>query len=170
MGGYSFFSSSETDKFKLSPKGPTYGGFIGIGKDFVGLEGFYQTFSTSSKIKHEGETGEVNYNANAFGAALRFSFQLFYLRLGLGNYTLSQDVKLDNAANIPPAERAYGIDDGASHTGVLYGIGVHNKFKIGRASLDLTRHQISGVGSYTAISLGLSWVLPDSLFSVSNTN
>lgn len=163
-GGYSFFSSDATSEYKINPKGPTFGGFIGVGKDFVGLEAFYQSLKTTSDIRHEGEKGEVIYGAQGYGAALRFSFQTFYLRLGLGRYTLKDEIKLETDTNIEPARDVYNINDGVSKMGVLYGVGIHHKFAIGRFFIDYTRHQITSVGAYNSVSAGFSWVLGDNFF------
>lgn len=163
-GGYSFFSSDTTSEYKLNPKGPTFGAFFGAGRDFVGLEGFYQSLKTTSDITHEGEKGEVTYGAQAFGAALRFSFQSFYLRLGLGRYTLKDEIKLETDTNLEPAKDVYNINDGLSKMGVLYGIGLHHKYRIGRLFIDYTRHQITGIGAYNSVSVGISWVLSDRFF------
>jgi len=165
-GSWTGFTSSETDKYKLSPKGIGYGGILGVGKDFVGLEAFYQTFNAEGDIKHEGEKGKINMNAQAYGAALRFSFQSFFLRLGAGRYMLDQSIDLATTANRAAAEDIYNIQDsGTAKNGMLFGIGVHGKFAIGRMYLDYTRHQIASVGGYDTISLGLVWPFPESIFT-----
>lgn len=168
-GSYSFFSSPEFRDLKVSSKGPGYGALIGVGKDFVGLEAFYQTLNSEGDIKHEGEKAKINMNAAAFGAALRFSFQSFFLRLGVAQYSLDQSVDIDNATNRRAAEDVYKIQNDSA-MGVLFGIGVHGKFRIGRLYLDYTRHQISSVGNYDAISFGAVWLIPDRLFSISSGN
>ena len=167
MGGQTWFGSSEFDKYKVSAKGPSYGGFVGIGKDFVGLELFVQQLNAEGKIKHEGESGKINMNALGYGAALRFSFQLLFLRLGVGRYNLDQSIDLNTAANIPAAEEVYNVQsEGTTKNGILFGAGVHSKFKIGRVYLDYTRHQIADTGHYDSLSFGLSWAIPDRLFAV----
>jgi len=169
-GNYSFFSNSDLRDQKVSPKGLGYGAMLGIGKDFVGLEAFYQKFNATGKIKHEGETADINTNASALGALLRFSFQAFFLKLGVARYSLDQSVDISNDTNRAAAEDIYNIQDGANKMGVLFGIGVHGKFSIGRLYLDYTRHQISSVGNYDTVEAGIVWNLPDRLFSVGGRN
>lgn len=164
-GSYSYFTSPELKDYKVSPKGIGYGAMVGVGKDFVGLEAFYQNFKTEGDVNHEGEKAKINMNATALGAALRFSFKSFFLRLGAGHYSLDQSIDLKNSANIPAANDVYNIHKkGNGKMGMLFGIGVHEKFRIGRLYLDYTLHQIPKVGNYNALSLGMVWALPDSLF------
>lgn len=66
--GYGNYSSEALSKYKVSPKGFNYGGFVGVGRDFVGLEGFYHSFATSGKVKHDGANYDINTNASALGA------------------------------------------------------------------------------------------------------
>lgn len=164
-GGYNFFSSPETKDYKVNAKGSGYGALVGVGKDFVGLEAFYHVLNAKGDIKHEGEKGELTMNANVIGAALRFSFQSFFLRLGTGRYSLDQKVDLATATNVAPAEDIYNVQNG-SKMGVLFGIGVHQKFALGRFYLDYTRHQITSVGGYDSLSLGIVWPIPDKLFAI----
>lgn len=165
--GYGSYTSKELSEFKVNPKGVGYGAILGMGKDFVGLEGYYEKLTTKGDIKHEGEKGTLTSDATALGVAVRFSFQSFFLRLGTGQYTLDQSVELPTESNVTPASKAYGlVESGESKNGVLLGLGVHRKLSIGRLCLDYTRHQISGGTSFDSLSLGLVWAIPDKLFSV----
>ncbi len=162
--GYSSFGSEEVDEYKLSQKGPAYGGFLGIGKDFVGLEGFYQKFTTSGKIKHDGGSHDYVTNATAIGAALRFSFNVFYARLGFGRYKLEQEIDIEDKSSSLAANDIYNVQDGESKNGVLFGLGAHKNFRSFVTFIDYSRHQITGAGNYDVISVGLSFNLPERLF------
>lgn len=163
--GYSMFSSKSLEEYKVSAKGPTYGGFLGIGRDFVGLELFYQDFQTEGKIKHDGGSYDLIGNAKAMGAALRFSFDMFYLRLGVAKYTLNQSLDIDDATVRSSAEAVYDIqDEGSKANGAIYGIGVHRKFSSLRTFIDYTRYQINSIGTYDTISVGVSFAISDNLF------
>lgn len=168
-GGYNFFSSPETKDYKVNAKGSGYGALVGVGKDFVGLEAFYHVLNAEGDIKHEGEKGQLTMNASVIGAALRFSFQSFFLRLGTGRYSLDQKVDLATASNVSPAEDIYNVQNG-SKMGVLFGIGVHQKFSLGRFYLDYSRHQITSVGGYDSLSLGIVWPISDKLFAIGKGN
>lgn len=159
--GYGNYSSEALSDYKVSPKGFNYGGFVGVGRDFVGLEGFYHSFATSGKVKHDGANYDINTNASALGAALRFSFQLFYLRLGLARFELDQSLDIDNDSTRQAAEAVYDINEGAK-TGVLYGVGFHRKLgNTFRGFVDFTRYQITGVGYYHTYSMGISFAIPE---------
>lgn len=165
--GYSAFSSEQTKEYKLNQKGPSYGGFFGIGKEFVGLEAFYQNFETTGKIKHDGGKYDYTTNANVMGGALRFSFNTFYARLGFGRYTLKQEVKIDDESERSAAEEIYNIQDGEKKNGVLFGLGAHRRF--GNSVLtfiDYSRHQISGIGNYDVISVGVAFNISDRIFGL----
>ena len=73
--GYSMFTSASLKEYQVNPKVTSYGGFVGHGKDFLGLEAFYQNFTTKGDIEHDGETQTLTTNAAAIGVALRFSFE-----------------------------------------------------------------------------------------------
>lgn len=163
--GYSMFSSKSLDEYKVSTKGPTYGGFIGVGRDFVGLELFYQDLQTQGKIKHDGGSYDITENAKAMGAALRFSFEIFYLRLGVARYTLDQSLDIADASVRSSAEAVYDIqEEGSKGNGAIYGIGLHRKFKSVRTFIDFTRYQINSVGNYDTISAGISFAISDNFF------
>lgn len=163
--GMQSYNSSAMDKYKVHPKGNSYGAFFGMGRDFVGLEAFYQNFETKGKIKHDGGNYDLEANAKAFGAALRFSFEMFYMRLGLAQYNLSQAVKIDDATTRRTAEEVYDIQNG-SKNGMMYGVGLHKKMGSARIFLDYTRYQITQVGSYDTISAGIAFAIPDRFFDV----
>lgn len=163
--GYGVFGSEALEEYKVSPKGFNYGGFIGIGRDFVGLEGFYHQLDTTAKIKHDGANYDINTNATAMGAALRFSFQVFYLRLGLAKFDLDQSLDIDDDSTRQAAEEVYDIQEG-SKNGVVFGLGFHRKLgNTIRGFVDFTRYQITGVGHYDTISAGVSFSIPDRFLS-----
>lgn len=163
--GYGVFGSDELKEYKVSPKGFNYGGFIGIGRDFVGLEGFYHKLDTAAKIKHDGESYDITTNATAMGAALRFSFQFLYLRLGLAKFDLEQSLDIANDSTRQAAEDLYNIQDGTSKNGVVFGLGFHNKLgSSSRVFIDFTRYQITGIGQYDTVSAGISFSIPDRFF------
>ena len=162
--GYSSFGSDETKEYKLNQKGPSYGAFLGIGKDFVGLEGFYQNFSTTGKLKHDGGSYDYTTNAMAMGAALRFSFNVFYARLGFGRYKLEQKIDIEDESSLSAANEIYNVQDGVSKNGVLFGLGAHKNFRSFVTFIDISRHQITGIGNYDVISAGISFNLPERLF------
>ncbi len=162
--GYSSYGSEETDEYKLSQKGPSYGAFLGIGKDFVGLEGFYQKFTTTGKIKHDGGSYDYSTDATAIGGALRFSFNVFYARLGFGRYKLNQKIDIADPSSSAAADDIYNVQNGTSKNGVLFGLGAHKNFGRMVTFIDYSRHQIAGIGNYDVISAGISFNLPESLF------
>lgn len=163
--GLSTYNSDPLEKYHVTPKGNSYGGFFGIGRDFVGIEGFYQNLATSGKIKHDGEKYGITTNATAIGAALRFSFEMFYLRLGLAQYKLDQSVDIADENIRRTAEEVYEIQNG-SKNGMLYGVGIHKKMGSSRLFVDYSRYQITGVGSYDTISAGIAFAIPDRFFDV----
>lgn len=163
--GLTTFGSDATEEYNVTPKGSSYGGFFGIGRDFVGIEGFYQSIATSGKIKHDGEKYDLTKNATAMGAALRFSFEMFYLRLGFAQYKLDQSVDISDETTRRAAEEVYDIQN-ETKNGVLYGIGVHKKVKSARIFLDYSRYQITGIGAYDNISVGIAFAIPDRFFNV----
>ncbi len=162
--GYSSYGSEETDEYKLSQKGPSYGAFLGVGKDFVGLEGFYQKFTSTGKIKHDGGSYDYTTDATAMGAALRFSFNVFYARLGFGKYKLDQKIDIEDQSSLNAANDIYNVQNGTSKNGVLFGLGAHKSFGRMVTFIDYSRHQIAGVGNYDVISAGISFNLPESIF------
>lgn len=162
--GLTTFTSDALDEYNVTPKGSTYGGFLGIGRDFVGIEGFYQTLSTTGKVKHDGEKYDITENATALGAALRFSFELFYLRLGVAQYKLDQSLEIDDETILRAAEEVYDIQTG-SKNGLLFGVGFHKKVKSARVFIDYSRYQITGVGAYDSISAGIAFAIPDRFFN-----
>lgn len=164
--GYNMFSAEALDEYKVNPKGMTYGGFIGIGRDFVGLELFYQDLKSEGTIKHDGGTYDITENAKAMGAALRFSFEVIYLRMGLARYTLDQSLAIDDASVRTSAEAVYDIqEEGTKKNGAIFGIGAHRKFKSIRTFIDYTRYQINGIGHYDTFSAGVSFSFSDNFFS-----
>ncbi len=164
--GYSMFSSDSLKEYKVSSKGPTYGAFLGIGRDFVGLEGFYQSFTASGKVKHDDGTHNLETNAVAMGLALRFSFELLYLRLGVARYTLDQSLDIGDDDSRQAGEVIYDIQEkGATKNGVLYGIGLHHKFSWCRGFIDFSRYQINSIGNYDAFTAGLSFTIPERWFN-----
>lgn len=163
--GLTTFSSDPLEKYHVTPKGNSYGGFFGIGRDFVGIEGFYQNITTSGKIKHDGDKYDISTNATALGAALRFSFEMFYLRLGLAQYKLDQSVDISDDQTRRTAEQVYEIQNG-SKNGMLYGVGIHKKMGSARLFVDYSRYQITGVGAYDNISVGIAFAIPDRVFNV----
>lgn len=163
--GYNMFSTDTLDEYKVNPKGMGYGAFLGIGRDFVGLELFYQDLKSEGTIKHDGGTYDITENAKAMGAALRFSFEVIYLRLGLARYTLDQSLAIDDESVRESAEALYDIqEEGTIKNGALFGIGAHRKFKSIRTFIDYTRYQITGIGHYDTFSVGISFALSDNLF------
>lgn len=166
-GGYQAFSSPSVDKYKVAMKGPTFGGFVGVGKDFVGLEGFYQDLSSSGSIKHDGETYTFDNKIQAYGAALRFSFSSIYLRLGYAHYRMDQSLGISDESIRAPAEAVYDIQKETNKSGVLYSLGYHGGLgRSARYFIDYTRYQITGVGHVNAVSVGISFKLTlDRFFS-----
>jgi hypothetical protein len=165
--GYDFYSSKVLEKYKVAPKGPTYGAFLGFGREFVGLEFFYQAFASEGKIKHDGGDYKIQENATALGAALRFSFEVLYLRMGLARYTLDQKVDVDDATARQTAEAVYEIEEkNAKRNGVIFGAGLHTKLGPGRIFLDFTRYQIYSIGHYDTISVGMSFAIPERWFNL----
>ena len=162
--GYGRYTSEATDKYKLNQKGPTYGGFFGFGKEFVGVEGFYQKLDTSGKIKHEGESYDLKSGASGVGAAFRLSFNAFYLRAGIGRYTMNQSVNASDATNRRAIEQLYDVQNDVSKNGFLFGLGLHKRIGGVVTFLDFTRHQVSSIGNYDTLSFGLSFNLPESFF------
>ncbi len=162
--GYSQYSSDITDKYKLNQKGANYGGFFGFGKEFIGLEGFFQSLNTTGKVKHDGESLDFNTNATAIGAALRLSFAFYYLRAGIGSYTLNQEVKANTAASQQTADKVYDVQDGVKKNGVLLGFGLHKRLGEFVTFIDYTRHQIAGGGNYDSFSAGVSFNIPEKIF------
>lgn len=163
--GLASYSSDALDKYNVVPKGNSFGGFFGIGRDFVGLEGFYQSLNTSGKIKHDGEKYDLTSNAAAMGAALRFSFEMFYLRLGLARYKLDQSVDIDDETTRRAAEQVYDIQTG-SKNGMMYGLGLHKKWGSSRLFIDYSRYQITSMGTYDTFSAGIAFAIPDRFFNV----
>ncbi len=164
--GYSSYTSKETKEYKLNQKGPSYGAFFGVGKQFVGLEAYYQNFTTSGKIKHDGEKFDYMTNATVLGGALRFSFNAFYARLGFGRYKLRQKIDIEDSSSSAAADEIYKIQNEESKNGVLLGFGIHKRFNSCVTFMDYSRHQITGAGSYDTLSVGVSFVIPDRLFGV----
>lgn len=160
--GYGLFSSETLKDYKVSPKGMNYGGFIGVGRDFVGLEGIFHSFTSSAKIKHDGGEHDLKANAVAFGGALRFSFQVFYLRLGALRFNLKQSIDIEDEDSLETANELYDIQDGKSANGMLYGVGFHGKLSQSiRGFVDYTRYQITSHGHYDTFSLGISFNIPE---------
>lgn len=164
--GYSTFSSEKVKELKLAQKGPAYGAFLGVGRDFVGLEGFYQHFTTGGKIKHDGGKHDYQTDATAMGAALRFSFAAFYARLGFGRYKLKQKIDIEDESSLNAANEIYEVQNDVSKNGVLFGVGAHKRFKSFVTFIDVSRHQVTGAGNYDVISVGISFNLPERLFGI----
>ncbi len=162
--GYSRYTSDITNKYKLNQKGAGYGGFFGFGKEFIGIEGFYQSLKTSGKVKHDGESDDFNTNAVAIGAALRLSFAFYYLRAGIGSYTLDQKITAQTTQTQQTADKVYQVEQGVKRNGVLLGAGLHKRFGEIVTFIDYSRHQISGAGNYDSISVGLSFNIPEKIF------
>lgn len=160
--GLNYFTSKELDDHKVSPKGTMWGGFFGVGKDFLGLEGFYTSLNASSKLKHQGASYDVNTNAKAFGAAMRVSFEVLSLRLGVARYSLDQSIDMPAGSSHTAADKIYNIQDGTSKNGFLFGVGLHKRLGPGRVFVDYSRYQITDVGHYDTVSVGYSFALPDS--------
>lgn len=164
--GYNMFSTDTLDEYKVNPKGMTYGGFLGIGRDFVGLEFVYQDLKSEGTIKHDGGTYDITENATAMGAALRFSFEVLYLRLGVARYKLDQSLAIDDATVRTSAEALYEIqDEGTTKNGAIYGLGLHRKFGKLRTFIDYTRYQINEIGHYDTFSIGVVFSFSDNFFS-----
>jgi len=164
--GQDMFTSDSLKQYKVFPKGSTYGGFLGFGRDFVGVEGFYQSLNGQGDIKHDGETYAIKTNAAAIGAALRFSFNFFYFRLGLASYTLDQSIDMPVGNSQAAAEKIYGIEKkGTVKNGILYGMGLHHGFSSFRVFIDFSRYQINSIGNYDAYSVGVSFNIPEGWFS-----
>lgn len=164
--GYGNFSSDPVEEYKNTLKGFNYGGFLGIGKDFVGLEGFYHRLNSIGEIRHDGGTYDMTSNATAIGAALRFSFQFFFVRMGVASYKLDQSLDIDNQTTRAAAEEIYEIHDGETKSGVLFGAGLHTKLGSRfRGFVDFSRYQITGIGYYHTYSAGISFLIPEKFFS-----
>jgi hypothetical protein len=165
--GYTGYTSDALEKYKVGPKGATYGGFFGFGKDALGLEFIYQSLSAKGQIKHDGEKHAINENATAMGGAVRLSFSSFYVRGGLASYQLNQSVDISNAASRATAEDVYDIrKKGARQNGSLYGGGVHTKWGSTTLFVDFTRYQVGNVGHYDAVAVGLSFPISEKFFSL----
>ncbi len=160
--GLGVFSAEPLEKYRVSTRGYGYGGFLGVGKDFVGLEGFYQSLPATGKIKHDGGSHDITTNATALGAALRFGFHFFYLRLGVASFQVNQSLSISDDTSREAANQIYEIEESARKSGVLYGAGLHRKLGDHvRCFIDYTRYQVTGVGEYDTISAGLSFNIPE---------
>lgn len=165
--GYDFYSTKTLEDYKVAPKGPTFGGFIGFGKEFVGLEGFYQSLSSEGKIKHDGGNYTIQENASAMGVALRFSLEILYFRMGVARYSLDQSVDIDDATSRETAEIVYEIEKkNTKKNGVMFGAGLHTQLGPGRVFVDFTRYQINSIGYYNTVSVGMSFSIPDRWFNL----
>jgi len=165
--GYDFYSTKVLEEYKVAPKGPTYGAFLGFGREFVGLEVFYQSLTSEAKIKHDGGNFKIKENATALGAALRFSFEILYLRMGLARYTLDQSLDITDTASRQSAEVIYEIQEkSATKNGVMFGAGIHTKLGPGRVFLDYTRYQIYSIGHYDSFAVGMSFAIPERWFNL----
>ncbi len=165
--GIATYGAEPLDKYRVHPKGYGYGGFLGIGKDFVGLEGFYQSLPTKGEIKHDGGSHDITTNATAVGAALRFGFQSFYLRLGIASYDVRQSLSITDEASQEAATEIYEVQEKVRKNGVLFGGGLHGKLSENfRYIIDYSRYQITGVGEYDTVSVGLSFNLPERFLSL----
>jgi hypothetical protein len=164
--GYSDFNSPETDKYRVNMRGPSYGGFFGVGKDFLGFEALAQGLKSTGKLKHDGSEHDFSSDITAYGAAMRLSLTHLYFRLGLAHYRLRQEINIENAESRRAAEKVYGVVGSGSENGVLYGIGTHVALgKSVRGFVDFTRYQITSVGNVHSLSLGFAVVIPDNFFS-----
>lgn len=163
--GYGSYSSDALDKYKVAPKGPTYGGFVGYGKDFVGLEFFYQLLTSEGKVKHDGSSYTIKENAAAMGAALRFSYDLFYFRFGLAQYTLDQSIDASDPLVSRTADAVYKIEEkNSKQKGVILGLGLQTKLGPGRVFIDYTRYQVYSIGKYDTVSVGMTFTIPERWF------
>ena len=160
--GLGDFTSPELKDRKASLKGNSYGGFFGVGKAFLGLEGFYTALNTTGKIKHENQSYDMKSNTQAFGAAMRVSFEIIYLRLGLARFNLDQSIDMPSGTSHQAADKIYNIQDGTSKGGLLFGIGMHKKIGPGRAFVDFARYQITDIGHYDTFSVGYAFTRSDS--------
>jgi hypothetical protein len=94
----------------------------------------------------------------AMGAALRFSFEFFYLRLGMARYNLDQSIDIEDANSRNAAEDIYNIqEEDTKKNGVLYGAGLHFKISKIRLFVDYSRYQINSIGHYDTVSGGISF-------------
>lgn len=165
--GQDFFSSPTLEDYKVHPKGSSYGGFLGYGKDFLGFEIFYQSLNAKGDINHDAATYDLITNAQAFGGALRLSMELLYFRAGAVYYKIDQSVDIPNAASQSAAETIYDIEtNDVPKTGYMYGAGFHHKISGIRVFIDYTKYEIGSVGSYNTFSAGFSFAIPDALFKM----
>jgi hypothetical protein len=147
-------------------RGPSYGGFFGIGKDFLGFEVLAQGLKSTGQIKHDGGEHDFQSDITAYGAAMRLSLTHLYFRLGIAHYRLRQQIDIENPESLRAAEKVYDVVGRGSENGVLYGIGAHVALgQSVRGFVDFTRYQITSVGHVNSLSLGFAFVIPDNFFS-----
>lgn len=148
------------------PKGPVLGGFIGAYSRFVGLEGFYSNFNLKADIKHDGEEYVLKDKVSSLGLALRFSFDLIYIRGGLASFSIQESTNA-TGQEAEEIKEIYGLFEDNRKSGVMFGGGLHWRMtKHSRVFIDYSRYQVSGYGNFNAVSVGLAFLIPSEMLSL----
>lgn len=166
MYGLANVAANNYQDKNVAPQGPSFGGFIGANSKFVGLEGFYNSFNLKSDIKHDGNEYILKDKASALGMALRFSFEMFYLRGGVASISIKEST---NTAGQEAEEikKIYGLFEDNRKSGVMFGGGLHWRMsRRSRLFLDYSRYQVSGYGDFNAVSVGLAFMIPVEVLSL----
>jgi len=96
-GGYGvgFFNSEVLEQAQVSSTGPSYGGYVGLKQQFLGLECFYYNASTKGETIHNKNTYDISTVDNFYGAALRFHLNFINMRVGYGYHSFKQTFEQD---------------------------------------------------------------------------
>ena len=159
--GQNYYGSEVLSDRNVSTKGSTFGLLLGYKYQFMGTELFYQNLGSEGKIIHDGKDYLISEKATSLGAALRFHFDIIYIRLGLAKYNLNQSLNVTGADAKRSAEVIYKIQPSdSSHNGSVLGFGLYRKFWATTFLLDFSRYNVNGIGHYDSFSVGVLIPIP----------
>jgi hypothetical protein len=136
QGGYFVLNQEATDANNVTPTGFSYGGGVGMRKNYFELEAVLVKANAESELEHDGVSNTLQHDQTSLVFSLNFYLsKTIYARVGYSTHKIDQKFGEEfSAVSQTGAEEEYEIKDGSTSEGFHVG-GGWNFYDRGKLSM-----------------------------------
>lgn len=125
QGGYFVLNQEATDANNVTPAGYSYGGGIGMRKNYFEFEASILKASGTADLTHDGVDNSLQHDQTTLSFSLNFYLsKAFYARMGYSTHKIDQSFGEEfSAVSQTGAEREYDLKEGDTSEGFHFGAG-----------------------------------------------